>query len=109
MKAGTGPGGEAFTSRVDVALGSGSHRRSGGRMGSWLYLPRILRTVREGAASSSTPPLSSCGWTNNKSNINRRKTNFNAHEGLTEMRPKKWPKQAAFILIRQGNNTFVRN
>ena len=31
------------------------------------------------------------------------------HRGLIEMAPKKWPKQAAFILFRQRNNKFVRN
>ena len=44
--------------------------------------------------------------------INREKeTNFLicGHRGLIEIAPKKWPKQAAFILFRQRNNKFMRN
>ena len=39
-----------------------------------------------------------------------KETNFNpVHGGLIEKEPEKWPKQAAFILFRQRNNTVVRN
>ena len=31
------------------------------------------------------------------------------HGALIEMGPKKWPKQAAFILLRQRNKEFKRN
>ena len=56
--------------------------------------------------------LSSCGWTNNKTNtgqINRRKILIHAHGGLLEIGLKKWSKQSAFILLRQRSNTFIRN
>ena len=32
---------------------------------------------------------------------------IHVHGGLIEMGPKKWPRQAAFILFRQRNNTFL--
>ena len=38
-----------------------------------------------------------------------KETNFNSHGGLKEMRPKKCPKQAAFVLFRQKNNKHMRN
>ena len=41
--------------------------------------------------------------------INRRKILIHAHGGLLEIGLKKWSKQAAFILLRQRRNIFMRN
>lgn len=67
-----------------------------------------------GREISPLPILCSCRQTNNeidKKTVNRRKRiNFNSGISfLKEMKPKKWLKQAAFILFdkkKKNNNTF---
>ena len=51
------------------------------------------------------PLLSSCGWINNKIDKDRlteakETILINAHGGLIDMGPRKWPKQATFIFVR---------
>ena len=65
--------------------------------------------VGEWEISPSTPAV--FFWLNRNNRLKgEEETNFNhTHRDLIEIRPKKWPTQAAFILFRQRKNEFKRN